>query len=37
VGQPEGVAGAALYLASDESRLMMAAGLVIDGGCAGGK
>lgn len=37
VGQPEDVAWAALYLASDESRFMMASGLIIDGGCAGGK
>jgi len=36
-GRPEDVAGAALYLASDESKFMMAAGLVIDGGVSGAK
>src|SRR5712691_6897913 len=37
LGRPEDVAGAALFLASDESRFMMAAGLVIDGGVSGAK
>ena len=37
LGRPEDVAAAALYLASDESRFMMAAGLVIDGGVTGTK
>jgi NAD(P)-dependent dehydrogenase (short-subunit alcohol dehydrogenase family) len=37
LGQPEDVAHAALYLASDESRFMMAAGFVIDGGVTGGR
>jgi NAD(P)-dependent dehydrogenase (short-subunit alcohol dehydrogenase family) len=37
LGKPEDVAGAALYLASDESRFVMAAGLVIDGGVTGTK
>jgi NAD(P)-dependent dehydrogenase (short-subunit alcohol dehydrogenase family) len=37
LGKPEDVAGAALYLASDESRFVMAAGLVIDGGVSGAK
>jgi NAD(P)-dependent dehydrogenase (short-subunit alcohol dehydrogenase family) len=37
LGRPEDVASAALYLASDESRFMMAAGLVIDGGVTGTK
>jgi hypothetical protein len=31
------VAYAALYLASDESRFVMAAGLIIDGGVTGAK
>jgi NAD(P)-dependent dehydrogenase (short-subunit alcohol dehydrogenase family) len=37
LGLPEDVAGAALYLASDESRFVMASGLVIDGGMSGAK
>jgi NAD(P)-dependent dehydrogenase (short-subunit alcohol dehydrogenase family) len=37
LGRPEDVAGAALYLASDESRFVMASGLVIDGGVTGAK
>jgi NAD(P)-dependent dehydrogenase (short-subunit alcohol dehydrogenase family) len=37
LGRPEDVAGAALYLASDESRFVMASGLVIDGGMTGAK
>ena len=37
LGTPEDVARAALYLASDESRFMMGAGLVIDGGMTAGK
>jgi NAD(P)-dependent dehydrogenase (short-subunit alcohol dehydrogenase family) len=37
LGRPEDVAGAALYLASDESRFMMATGLIIDGGVSGAK
>jgi NAD(P)-dependent dehydrogenase (short-subunit alcohol dehydrogenase family) len=37
LGQPEDVAFAALYLASDESRFVMASGLVIDGGVTGGR
>jgi NAD(P)-dependent dehydrogenase (short-subunit alcohol dehydrogenase family) len=37
LGRPEDVAGAALYLASDESRFVMATGLVIDGGVSGAK
>jgi NAD(P)-dependent dehydrogenase (short-subunit alcohol dehydrogenase family) len=37
LGRPEDVAGAALFLASDESRFMMAAGLIIDGGVSGAK
>lgn len=37
LGRPIDVAYAALYLASDESRFMMASGLLIDGGCVGGK
>jgi NAD(P)-dependent dehydrogenase (short-subunit alcohol dehydrogenase family) len=37
LGQPEDVAYAALYLASDESRFVMASGLVIDGGMTGTK
>jgi NAD(P)-dependent dehydrogenase (short-subunit alcohol dehydrogenase family) len=37
LGKPEDVAYAALYLASDESRFVMASGLVIDGGMTGTK
>lgn len=37
LGTPEDIAGAALYLASDESRFVMAAGLVVDGGVTGTK
>ena len=37
LGRPEDVASAALYLASDESRFVMAAGIVVDGGVTGTK
>jgi len=37
LGRPEDVANAALYLASDESRFVMASGLVVDGGVSGTK
>src|SRR5438094_578654 len=37
LGQPGDVANAALYLASDESRFVMASGLVVDGGVSGTK
>src|SRR2546429_6604231 len=37
LGRPEDVAGAALFLASDESRFMMASGLIIDGGLTGAR
>ena len=37
LGRAEDVAWAALFLASDESRFMMASGLVIDGGLTGAK
>src|SRR2546430_1213310 len=37
LGRPEDVAWAALYLASDESRFVMASGLIIDGGVTGTK
>ena len=37
LGQPEDVARAALYLASDESRFVLGSGLIIDGGLTAGK
>jgi NAD(P)-dependent dehydrogenase (short-subunit alcohol dehydrogenase family) len=37
LGTADDVARAALYLASDESRFVMGAGLVIDGGLSAGK
>ena len=37
LGRPEDVAHAALYLASDESRFVMASGLIVDGGVTGAK
>ena len=37
LGRPEDVAYAALYLASDESRFVMASGLIVDGGVTGAK
>jgi NAD(P)-dependent dehydrogenase (short-subunit alcohol dehydrogenase family) len=37
LGRPEDIAQAALFLASDESRFVLASGLVIDGGMTGGK
>jgi NAD(P)-dependent dehydrogenase (short-subunit alcohol dehydrogenase family) len=37
LGSPEDVAGAALYLASDESRFVLGSGLVVDGGLSAGK
>lgn len=37
LGRPEDVANAALYLASDESRFVMASGMVVDGGVTGAK
>jgi NAD(P)-dependent dehydrogenase (short-subunit alcohol dehydrogenase family) len=37
LGRPEDVANAALFLASDESRFMMASGLIIDGGLNGAR
>jgi NAD(P)-dependent dehydrogenase (short-subunit alcohol dehydrogenase family) len=37
VGTADDVAQAALYLASDESRFVMGAGLFVDGGLSGGK
>ncbi len=37
LGRPVDVAAAALFLASDESKFMMASGLVIDGGMTGAK
>jgi NAD(P)-dependent dehydrogenase (short-subunit alcohol dehydrogenase family) len=37
LGRPEDVAWAALYLASDESRFVMASSMVVDGGVTGAK
>jgi len=37
LGKPEDVAFAAVYLASDESRFVMASGLAVDGGVVGAK
>jgi NAD(P)-dependent dehydrogenase (short-subunit alcohol dehydrogenase family) len=37
LGRPEDVAYGALYLASDESRFVMASGLIVDGGVSGAK
>ncbi len=37
LGRPEDVAAAAIFLASDESRFVMASGLVVDGGMTGAK
>ena len=37
LGRPEDVAYAAVYLASDESRFVMATGLAVDGGVVGAK
>ncbi|HEV2027142.1 MAG TPA: SDR family oxidoreductase, partial [Candidatus Dormibacteraeota bacterium] len=37
LGRPEDVAYAAAYLASDESRFVMASGLAVDGGVVGAK
>jgi NAD(P)-dependent dehydrogenase (short-subunit alcohol dehydrogenase family) len=37
LGNPEDVALAALYLASDESRFVLGSGLVVDGGLSAGK
>src|SRR5438105_2930490 len=37
LGRPEDIAPAALYLASDESKFVMASGLIIDGGVTGGR
>lgn len=37
LGRPEDVASAALFLASDESKFVMASGLIVDGGVTGAK
>jgi NAD(P)-dependent dehydrogenase (short-subunit alcohol dehydrogenase family) len=37
LGRPEDVAAAALFLASDESKFVMASGLVVDGGMTGAR
>jgi NAD(P)-dependent dehydrogenase (short-subunit alcohol dehydrogenase family) len=37
LGRPDDVASAALYLASDESRFVMASGLIVDGGVTGAR
>jgi NAD(P)-dependent dehydrogenase (short-subunit alcohol dehydrogenase family) len=37
LGQPEDVASAALFLASDESSFVMGSALFVDGGVRGGK
>jgi NAD(P)-dependent dehydrogenase (short-subunit alcohol dehydrogenase family) len=37
LGRPEDIAAAALFLASDESRFVMGAGLTVDGGMSAGK
>lgn len=37
LGRPEDVAAAALFLASDESRFILGAGLTVDGGLSAGK
>ena len=37
LGSPEDVAQAAVFLASDEARFVLGAGIVIDGGSSGGR